>query len=483
MKKGIAKYTAFCMAAGLVLTNGSIVSMAAGPDLALVGLGTLNYENSDAQTAETAEAQISENEDVQAFGEEAAQTSENEEPAETAADTVAENTDLSEETAEIVGETDEAAAEETVEAAVEETAEEVPVVYDTSVEGTTGFAQCEEYLNVRTSADTDSEVVGKIYPNGSLEIIHVEPNGWYQVRSGNVEGYVSADYVATGDDASAIASSVGYTTAEVNTDTLNVRASATTDSDVIAMIDNSHDIEVVEDQGDWVKVLLDGEMYGYLSADYVSTTTEYATGETLEEEQARLDQQWLDYLAQQEAEAAAAEAAWLAEQAAAEAAAAAAAYTDSSYSEPSYDTSYTEPSYTETSSAGTTSDFSALESQVSQLYQNYLDAQAAADAAVANGADEQTIIDTAASAQAAYAAYLSVQNELDNAYAGITTSGSTTGTDSYEGGEDDGYEDDGYEDDGYEDDGYEDDGYEDDSYDDGYDDDSYDDGYDDGSDD
>ena len=39
MKKGIARFTSFCMAAGLTL-GGSTGALAAGPDLTLVGVGT-----------------------------------------------------------------------------------------------------------------------------------------------------------------------------------------------------------------------------------------------------------------------------------------------------------------------------------------------------------------------------------------------------------------------------------------------------------
>ena len=81
-------------------------------------------------------------------------------------------------------------------AAEAETAETEAAV-DTSLNGTQAFAQCDEYINVRSGADTNSEVVGKVYNNGSVTILG-QTGDWYEVQSGNVTGYVKAEYFATG---------------------------------------------------------------------------------------------------------------------------------------------------------------------------------------------------------------------------------------------------------------------------------------------
>ena len=389
MKRRNATLTASILAAGLVLSQSSLVTLAAGTDTALVGLSS---------AAKATEATYKVMPAMQETEEAAEETA-------AAADTAAEET-----AAEGINSTDvSAAVEET--AAAEETGapvEEETEALDTSMVGTTGFAQCSEYLNVRTDASTDADVAGKIYNNGSLEILDVLPGGWYQVRSGNVQGYVAADYVAVGENAASIAADAGYTTAQLGVDGLNIRAGASTDADVIGTATEDHSLEVVEDQGDWLKVLVDGEMYGYIAADYVSTTTEYATGETLEEEQARLDQEWLAYLAQQEAERQAAEAAYLA------------AISQQQASAP----------VQSAAPAASSADTSDLSARCSNAWNAYLAAQEAADAAVANGDGEDAIISTAAAATEAYAAYLSLQNQLDAANAGLTAAAATTQTSS-----------------------------------------------------
>ena len=459
MNKGI-KYFTCVTALGLALTQTGTVAMAAGLDTALVGLSSTVSTAKETVTEETVSS-----EPVQTLtGISVSGETYTEEPSYVEEAPAVEEAVVAEEAPIEEAVVEEAVVEEAVvaeEAPVEEAVavEEAPAEeaaisegqqvlelsdehidaqsieegaegLDTSMVGTTGFATCEDYLNVRSDASAESDAVGKIYQNGSLEILGVAPNGWYQVRSGNVEGFVSPDYVAIGEQAQEIASTAGYTTAEVGADVLNVRSDASGEADVIATVDSSQEIEVVEDQGDWVKVILDGEMYGYVSADYVNTTTEYATGETLEEEQARLDQEWLDYLAEQEAQQAAAEAAYLAEQEAQN------YYDDGSYSDDSYDDSYDDgytDSYSESStdytyyapSVSTSGSADELAAQAQNLWEAYLAEQAKADAAVANGEGEQAIIDSAAAAQAAYATYLEAQNAADNAAAGITTDDSS----------------------------------------------------------
>lgn len=152
--------------------------------------------------------------------------------------------------------------------------------------GTLGFAQCSEYLNVRSSAEKEAEVIGKLYNNGSAEILDADENGWYHIRSGNVDGYVSSEYIATGAQAEEIAAKTGYTTAEVGAITLNVRAEADDTSDVVGSASESEELEVVADNGEWVKVVLPEGVYGYVSTEYVHVSTEYPTAVTLEEEQA-----------------------------------------------------------------------------------------------------------------------------------------------------------------------------------------------------
>ena len=84
-----------------------------------------------------------------------------------------------------------------------------------------GVAQIDNYLNVRSEASTDSEVVG-IMKNNAVAEITGAVDGWYQITSGSVSGYVKAEYLAVGNQD--LLNSVKTRMAQVNTETLKVRS-------------------------------------------------------------------------------------------------------------------------------------------------------------------------------------------------------------------------------------------------------------------
>ena len=137
-----------------------------------------------------------------------------------------------------------------------------------------------------TSMLTDSDVLGKLYNNGVGTVLETTDNGWYKIQSGSVTGYVKSEYVVVGDDA--LVQSVGRRVAKVNTETLKVRTSTSTDSEVLGLVSGEDDLTVVDEATDgWVGVsTADGT--GYVSSDYVTLNTEFTYAESKEEEAARL---------------------------------------------------------------------------------------------------------------------------------------------------------------------------------------------------
>lgn len=465
MKKGIAKFTAFCVAAGMTFGGSGIVSLADGPEMSLVGIGSLSaVKETTAAASEETEGSSQEEESTGAFGN-------------IGAGLVSQG----------LGETDAADEQETIENSAEDTASEadsyeadaavqeqetaqevqaVPeteAVLDTSMVGTTGFAQCNEYVNIRATGDTNGEVLGKLYNNAAVYIEGVDEHGWYKVTSGNVTGYVASQYIMVGAQAEQLSQKVGYHVAEVGAEVLNVRADASQDSEIVTTVTNTQEVEVVEDCGEWLKVAVDADTYGYVSADYVYAERQYQEAESIEEEQARLDAEWLAYLEQQ-AQAEAEYQAYLEQQAQQN-------VQEPSYQEPSYEEpSYEEPSYEEPSYTDNNNSYGDAQAEADALYQEYLNAQAEADAATQQ-ADEQLVYDTAEKAQQAYQEYLNAQAQADAQAVGGTTGQSqdyTDGTEDYvEDYTEDEYVDDTTEDD-YVEDYVEDDYIEDDYVEDDY---------------
>ena len=94
-------------------------------------------------------------------------------------------------------ESDKAAAEAAV-AAEQVSENEVPVV--ASEYADIAIAQVNNYVNVRAEANTDSEVLGKLYNNSAATVLETTEDGWYKITSGSVTGYVKAEYFLTGDE-------------------------------------------------------------------------------------------------------------------------------------------------------------------------------------------------------------------------------------------------------------------------------------------
>ena len=150
----------------------------------------------------------------------------------------------------------------------------------------TAVAQVSDSVNIRASADENSESLGKLYNNGIGTVLETTDNGWYKIQSGSVTGYVKGDYVVVGDDA--LVQSAGRRVATVNTETLKVRTTASTDAEVLGLVSREDDLTVVDEStAGWVGVsTADGT--GYVSTDYVTLDTEFTYAESKEEEAARL---------------------------------------------------------------------------------------------------------------------------------------------------------------------------------------------------
>ena len=114
-----------------------------------------------------------------------------------------------------------------------------------------------------------------------------EQDGWYEIQSGSVTGYVKGEYCVTGEAAVELAKQVGTRIAVVDTTTLFVRQEPTTESSILGMVPDEEELLVTEELDGWVKVNIE-EGDGYVSTEYVNLKTEFVEAESREEEEARL---------------------------------------------------------------------------------------------------------------------------------------------------------------------------------------------------
>nr|WP_300659147.1 C40 family peptidase [uncultured Acetatifactor sp.] len=169
------------------------------------------------------------------------------------------------------------------------------------------IAQVNSYVNVRSLPSEEGEILGKLY-NNSVGTFISEENGWYQITSGSVTGYVKGEYCVTGEGAVEIARQVGKRIATVTTETLFVRAEPSTECSIIGMVPEADDLLVLEETEGWAKVDVE-EGTGWVSTDYVSLHSEFVQAESKEEEARRLAKEEEERKKAQAAAAAAAAAA------------------------------------------------------------------------------------------------------------------------------------------------------------------------------
>lgn len=150
------------------------------------------------------------------------------------------------------------------------------------------FAKVTNYVNIRSKADENGDILGKLYDNSSAVILS-KKNGWYKIKSGSVSGYIKAEFLVTGDEAAKLANKVGNRVAEVTTTTLKVREKPSADSDVTTLVAQGDDLKVIKELDGWVKAHISENETGYVSTDFVKVQTVYEEAVSIEEEQQNLE--------------------------------------------------------------------------------------------------------------------------------------------------------------------------------------------------
>lgn len=72
------------------------------------------------------------------------------------------------------------------------------------------MANVEDFAYVRTAPSDDAEIAGKLRKGDMARVESLTDNGWYQITSGNLSGYIKADVSLTGQSCKDYAQAVGY---------------------------------------------------------------------------------------------------------------------------------------------------------------------------------------------------------------------------------------------------------------------------------
>lgn len=145
-------------------------------------------------------------------------------------------------------------------------------------------------VNVRAEASTDSAIVGHMNIGACGDVL-AQADGWVQISSGDVKGYVKADYVTVGEEAYALAKQYYSMTAVAKEDGINLRAAASKDAEVVGAVYENVTYTVTPEKTDdaWVCLQVATGAEGYASADYMEVTEGYRVAEPVDEVEAEND--------------------------------------------------------------------------------------------------------------------------------------------------------------------------------------------------
>lgn len=150
------------------------------------------------------------------------------------------------------------------------------------------ISKVNEFVNIRKGPGTEYEMVGKLRKNGYAKILE-RADGWTKVASGDVEGYISNEYLYMDEEALALISEMDAFTCKVTANRMNVRKEATTESPIIGYAYNAEEYtwypELSDDE--WYAIQYSEDTIAYVSADYTEAITKFDNALTMEQEEAR----------------------------------------------------------------------------------------------------------------------------------------------------------------------------------------------------
>lgn len=157
----------------------------------------------------------------------------------------------------------EAAAAQAAEAAAAEKAASATTVKATDV------------VNIRASASTEADSLGKASQGQEFTRYEVMENGWSKIEYNGQEAYIKTEYLEEVAPAGGDASAEGEqpagrepgATIKVK-ENVKIRAGASTDSEVLGLAQNGDTFTLVEEANGWCKITHDGKD-AYIKADYV----------------------------------------------------------------------------------------------------------------------------------------------------------------------------------------------------------------------
>ena len=152
-----------------------------------------------------------------------------------------------------------------------------------NIKGKLIISIADDYAVVYEKANITSDAEGKIAKNSVATVVD-ETEGWYQVTSGELEGYVKKTDFAAGKEAEKLDKETYTNKAEITATAVRLREDADAESSVSLVVNKGDKFTIVEEGEEWTKVEIEGVGTGYVETQFVDTAQERSVGITDDEE-------------------------------------------------------------------------------------------------------------------------------------------------------------------------------------------------------
>lgn len=117
-----------------------------------------------------------------------------------------------------------------------------------------------ETVNLRAKPDVSSKIVVQL-EKGTVVDVTSQEGDWYKVSFNDATGWVSSQFVTVKE------SVIGSGT--IKGTEVNVRSKPDTSAEIITKLDNGDKVSIIRKSGDWYRVSLNENRYGWINSDYV----------------------------------------------------------------------------------------------------------------------------------------------------------------------------------------------------------------------
>jgi len=122
-----------------------------------------------------------------------------------------------------------------------------------------------DVVNLRAQANTSSKILKQLVKGTKVSIVESEKD-WYQVSYNDSTGWISGNYILIRDESI----SAGVVTGSV----VNVRSKPNTSGEILAKLNKGARVDIFEQSGDWYRISIGEDRYGWIHKDYISIRNE-----------------------------------------------------------------------------------------------------------------------------------------------------------------------------------------------------------------